>query len=201
MADDEAPAEDLRAMTDAADDAGGSQTDESGEGDTSIADRIRGVRQRFQKRRSRKQAEAKAEDLKAERERRARQRRIEANNPETAGESLAAASNEVNLLSAELGITADAARDVLEQGGEVVDQALEQGDGALAQLDVDGDGDTDILESLEAGDIEATRDGRAGTDSVDPASSIEAEMGTLDGIEDELGLDEPIEQQQDGGLR
>lgn len=165
------------------------------DGNDSVAGRIASVRKRLQRRRKAKAAEARAEARSEKRgpkarERAERERRIERNNPDTATESAAAAGKEVKLIASELGVTPGRAKGLIERGTE----ALESG----RDFDRDGDGDSDILEAIEDG-VEG-RAGQRGDDFEPPVGGVEDDIEDLDGIEEELGLDEPIEDQQDGGL-
>lgn len=178
----------------------GDNTGDSG----SVADKIRSVRETIQ----RKEKSARAD-------RRAKGRRIERGEPESTGERAAVAkrgaeeaagevknlgSDAVDLLSAELGVTEGEAEGLISQGADAIQAAAEAGGGAIAELDVDGDGDTDILEALESGQFEAVdQAGRVEADEP-PLGEVEDDIEPAGGIEEELGLEGPIEDQQDGGL-
>jgi hypothetical protein len=173
------------------------------ESDESVASRLGSVRKRLQRRKKAKRAEERAEARSEKRgakarERAERERRIERNNPETAAESVAASGKEVKLIASELGISTDRARNVIDQGSQLIAQAESAGSGALDQLDTDGDGDTDILSSIEGGVEVGQRRSQGGFEP--PVGGVEDDIEDLDGIEEELGLDQPIEEQQDGGL-
>lgn len=176
---------------------------DDGDDEQTLADRLRSIRESIQRR----QTAARAD-------RRASARRVEREEPETVGERAqlkkqrageaadeagALASDAVSLVSAELGVSESDAKGIIESGADVLDAAGDAGGSALDQLDVDGDGDTDILDAVENGGFEArgSQDAMAGEA---PVGGVEDDIEPAGGIEDDLGLDEPIENQQDGGL-
>jgi Sec-independent protein translocase protein TatA len=122
-----------------------------------LSKRIKDFRERVetkkQARRAKKRAKSR-EQKKAERkkqaDKRARDRRIEKNEPENVREEAAASVRQLKLLSSELGVAPENVREVVNNAGKVLEDAQEQGSDALEQLDVDGDGDTDILQSFES---------------------------------------------------
>jgi len=124
---------------------------------TGLSDRIQQFRERVQRRNRAKQAEERAQAREerietreqAEQER-ARQQRIRENDPETLREEAAASARQIRLLSSELGIDTESARNVVDDASQILKTAREQGQGAVEQLDTDGDGDTDILQLFES---------------------------------------------------
>lgn len=172
------------------DDADG---DESG----SLSDRIRSLRGRLQRKQRSREAD-----------RRASARRIEREEPETTGERVelakrdaAEAANEttglasdaVNLVSAEFGVSSSDARGIIEQGSDLLSAAGDQ----LGQLDTDGDGDSDILMALDEGIEPTAADRQAGRSRQEPpVGGVEDDFNEVEptGVEGEVGLDFPIEE-------
>lgn len=174
----------------------------------SLAEKIRSLRDRVQ----RKQREREAD-------RRAAARRVERGEPETVSEKVEVAKRDaaeaaaetkglsadaVQLVSAEFGVSSEDAAGIIEQGSELLSAAGDQ----LDELDVDGDGDTDILDALDEG-IEATPSGqrtergegeaepdRAVDEFEPPVGDIEDDFEDVvgEGVEADIGLDFPIEE-------
>lgn len=179
---------------------------DTGDGDDdegqSLSERIKGLRDRVQ----RKQREREAD-------RRASARRVEKGDPETTGERVAVAKNEaaeaanetkglasdaVELVSAEFGVSGDQAAGIIQESSDLLSAAGQQ----LDKLDADGDGDTDILTALDEG-VEASAGRRQrqqkqaqqqGNDP--PVGGIEDDFNDVEatGVEAEVGLDFPIEE-------
>lgn len=107
-----------------------------------VEERLRKLRERLQRREKRVRAD-----------RRARERRIERDEPEGVRERATVASEEAGelakdakeLLATELGVSTEESEGIIKRGREF----LERGKGQLSQFDVDGDGDTDLLSSLD----------------------------------------------------
>lgn len=96
-------------------------------------------------------------------------------------------SDEARLLAAELGVGTGRAKEIAEQGSNALQRAGERGGDVLDRFDTDGDGDTDLLDSLDPeGGFEAVSDGR---------QSVENELGFDDDfqLEDDIGLEGPVE--------
>jgi hypothetical protein len=203
--DDERPSmDDLREAT-ADTDGDDGDDDEMADDASKLSKTFRGARKRLSERRSRKGAKK----LKRKRQRRQRRNSVK----EKAG------VEEAQLLASELGVTGERAKEIASEGMDLIEQAASAGGDALAQLDIDGDGDTDILDAIENEPIEGTADQPFGgrdaamgprqsgnTDgtgrSEPPVGDVEDDFDDLQlgGIEEDLGIDEPIEEQQDGGL-
>jgi hypothetical protein len=105
-----------------------------------LSDRLESLRKQLdQKQQDREQAKQERRD------------RIQRNQPEGAREEIQATGRQAQLLAAELGVPRSRAGRIVDRGTDLLTRAAKAGDEALAQLDSDGDGDTDILQQLEAG--------------------------------------------------
>ena len=142
-----------------------------------VYERIKSLREKLEKRKQNTKAKARAkarkvEKKQAERERKKaeRKKRIKEGNPEGARERGAAAVREakkakkavadrkeakkglrkeqLRFVASELGVSPDRAEKVLKTGSEVLQSAKDSGM-KERQLDFDGDGDSDILRSLD----------------------------------------------------
>lgn len=173
--------------------------------DKTLADRLRSARASIQRRETRARAD-----------RRASARRVERGDPESLTERARVTSRRaseatdeikglgsdaVDLLSTELGTSRSDAKGIIESGADALDSATEAGGNALDQFDIDGDGDTDILTAVEEGGFDqGNRDGprqprRSASDASEPpVGGVEDDVRPLDGIEEELGLEGPIEE-------
>lgn len=171
-----------------------------GDDEMTLADKLRGIREKVQ----RKEQATRAD-------RRAKGRRIERGEPDSTAEKAAVAKRSaseaadeaknlgedaVDLISTELGVSESEAEGVISQGADAIRSAAEAGDGALDQLDFDEDGDTDLFDAVESG---AGFEGGGRGDTGPPIGGVEDDIEPAGGIEEELGLDEPIEE-TDGGL-
>lgn len=195
-------------------DAEGEQDEDVDETPT-LADRIRGLRERVQRRET---------SLRASR--RARDRRVRREEPESARDTAELKRRRLNEAREELGGLVGDTRDVVstargsggrddaaamaDEGAEMAEAAESDGDGLLTRLidtdgdgavdvlqsfdgrDIDGDGDVDVLEPVEAVPVSQTNEQRGGgRGGLPPAGGVEAELGVDgSGIEDELGLDD-----------
>lgn len=164
--------------------------DSNSDGDKSVASRIADVRERLERRRksqeAKKRAEARSERKGAKaRERAEQERRIEQNNPANLSESAQATKQEVSLLASELGIGKEQARQVTARASQAIKQSG-------AQLDTDGDGDTDILEAIEDG-IDTSQEAveEQGLVPEPPVGDVEDDFDELElsGIEEEVGFE------------
>jgi len=119
-----------------------------------LSGRIERFRERVQSAKQKREAKKRAKERKQQRkqkrkkaEQRARGRRVEKNEPEGAREEAAASVRQLRLLGSELGVDRETAQNISQQANELIDTA--QQEGSMGALDVDGDGDTDILQSFE----------------------------------------------------
>jgi small-conductance mechanosensitive channel len=164
-----------------------------------LSDRLESLREQLtEKKEQRRQAKQK------------RRERIERNAPEGAREEIQATGKQAQLLAAELGVSRSRAEQIVDRGTEAVTQAAKAGDEALAKLDSDGDGDTDILKSLEEGMRDEDGFGAPPPAEGPSQQSSESSRGNnkskanemqdplRGGIESEIGLDyDDLEQQVD----
>lgn len=202
----ETPSDDLRdAMNDAeagaesADaEADGEQPDEEQDAEVdsevpegAVAQRIRGLRNRLRERRVR--SRSKQAQREATRQRR-KQRLREALLPgsESAREE---ASSEIAELAEETGVTRDRARGLIEQARTAASEA-----GDSAALDIDDDGDVDLLAG-GGGSVEAVKTRQEPDVFEPPVGEVEDDLRAVEGVEEELGLDGPIEEDFDGLFR
>jgi len=197
----ETPSDDLRdAMDDA--EAGAESADaeadeeQDGEVDSeapegAVAQRIRGLRNRLRERRVR--SRSKQAQRKATRQRR-KQRLRDALLPgsESAREE---ASSEIAELAEETGVTRDRARGLIEQARTAAGEA-----GDSVSLDVDDDGDVDLLAGGD-GSVEAVKTRQDPDVFEPPVGDVEDDLRAVEGVEEELGLDGPIEEDFDGLFR
>jgi len=170
--------------------------------DKSLADKLRDARERVRRREKATRAD-----------KRAKSRRIREGDPETASEAATVKKRELEqsaseakteasgladdakkLISAEFGVSSSGASAIISQGSELLSSAGDQ----LDRLDVDGDGDTDILARIEQG-VEAQEQQprqRQSQGSIEPpVGDIEDDFDEVGapGVEAELELDFPIE--------
>lgn len=118
-----------------------------------ISDRLQALREKVSRR-----------EKKVRADRQAKARRIEREEPEGAGEAAAVkgrqakrevqqsaeearklSSDAKTLIATELGVSRGESESIISRGAEIIENADER----LGDLDVDGDGDTDILSSLD----------------------------------------------------
>lgn len=124
------------------------------------------LREKVQRKKTSRRAKERA---KARKKRKSRER-VEANEPETRREEALATVRQTRLLAAELGVSTDRAREIQQRASNTLDSALDQGGDALEKLDVDNDGDTDLLSIAEA---QADRDSKdEHSEFVSPAEPV-----------------------------
>lgn len=149
-------------------------------------ERLASLRERLRERRERRTSERKARERNRARKARKKKQRLEENNPdgltekaqataqrasEVAGEAAGVVTAEQQLVAAELGVSTSRAKQIMEQGSQVLDRAAEAG--SLDQLDVDNDGDTDILTTFES-QLDEARDEPEGVElgGIDPTEPV-----------------------------
>lgn len=192
------PTEDLR---DAMADADGDGSDE-GEGDEeppepepegTIASRVRGLRNRLRDRRVRRNAK----QAKRRANNRRRKKRLKEAVLPGSDQTREEAREEVGELADEVGVTRERAGGLVQQARSA---AARTGD--TISLDLDNDGDVDLIAGA-AGSVEAVATRREPDVNDPPVGDIEDDFGEVGaaGIEAELGLDEPIEEDFDGLFR
>jgi len=146
----------------------------------SLVDRLRGARERVQR---------------AEKSKRADQRAAargdsdqDGKRSETVQEARGLASDAKQLFATEFGVDEEDAGNLIRRGSEILSAA----GGRIDELDTDGDGDTDILASIEEG-VEAQADQNRRNQP--PVGDIEDDFDEVGapGVEGELGFDYPIE--------
>jgi hypothetical protein len=166
-----------------------------------LSKRIEDFRERVESKKQARRAKKRAKSREQEREQRsqqaderARDRRIAKNEPESVTEEAQASVRQLKLLSSELGVAPENVREVVENASGVLENAQEQGSEALEQLDVDGDGDTDILQSFEsqASDEDMFSSG-GGSSLVEPQGSRGREPMQQDSLEvfDPMDVNDP----------
>lgn len=163
----------------------------------SIADKIGRFREAIQRREKSKRAK-----------RRAKSRRIEQEKPEGASEKAQVAAKRTKrgareaqeeasglaqdakqLLATELGVSGEQSESIIEEGARLLESAGEK----AGQLDVDGDGDTDILQTFESQTAEDDMFGSAGGSSApQPQGSRGSEPVQPESLEafDPMSVDE-----------
>lgn len=188
-----------------------------------VHDKIKALRERLERRKKATEAKARARERSRTRgaearERAERERRLERGDPKglkeeaiatvrAASSAKQAASGAVSaerqFLAQELGVSTDHAKEVAETGNSVLQSAQRAGV-SLQQFDLDGDGDTDLLASL---DQPAQRDRRGGQPvSIDPTQPVIDTPGRLEeplfeeDVFEEPNLAEPSPGEIDMGL-
>lgn len=141
-----------------------------------VAERLKRLRERIQRRETSTRAD-----------RRAKSRRIKRGEPQGAGETATVrarqaresaemtaeearglASDAKQLIATEVGVSESESESIIKQGAGLLDDVGEN----LSQLDLDGDGDTDILSGLEAMEADGgSGDGVAG-ETLDPTEPV-----------------------------
>lgn len=149
-----------------------------------LSDRLEDVRERIKEKKEERQREKRRQELRDRFEQQARRARIQRNEPEGAREEVQASARQARLLAAEFGVTR-------ERGAELADSAqatlsAARDSNALSRLDLDGDGDTDILESFE--ESLDTRGGRRSQTRTQQSASVRVGE-PYQPVEEELGLD------------
>lgn len=173
----------------------------------SLVDRIRGARERVKRtetsRRADKRASARrlrqGEPETASEKATVKKREAERKAQMTADEARGLAGDAKSLIATETGVSGEQAESIISRSAEVLSSAR----GQLDRLDLDGDGDTDILEAIESGGGVEARSPTAnpnGSRPQDqrvepPVGDIEDDFGEVSatGVESEIGFDFPIE--------
>lgn len=139
---------------------GNGNGDGNGDDDATVADRIRKLREKVNRREKAKRAK-----------RRAKSRRVEKGDPKTQTESARVTKRRTEeavseakqlsedaktLIATELGVGEGDAAGIIKEGADIVESRSSGGDGGsgsggggLGALDFDGDGDTDILTAID----------------------------------------------------
>lgn len=173
--------------------------------------KLEALRERLEKRRSKRKSKRKSKELQRKRDERARDRRIEENEPEGAAETAKATTKQAEelatearetlqeeraVIAAELGVSTGEVEGIMESASERIKAAAEQGD--LSELDIDGDGDTDILQAMDP--LGGEQDGGMGDPGaepvVDPVEAASLDVGADFADDDDVtGVDmsEPID--------
>lgn len=172
-----------------------------------VHERIRALRERLERRKQATKAKARAQERSRTRgakarEKAAKERRIQQGNPEgvsehaqvaaketarTASEAKGAATASREFLAQELGTSKEHAEEVAQSGNDFFAQVKDAG-GTLGQFDLDGDGDTDLLQGLDAPGADAASEPDMSIDPTEPVVDI---AGRLDDplFEEDVGLD------------
>lgn len=150
-----------------------------------VADRIRAIRDRIQRREKSTRAGRRARSRRIEREEPAsvgekaqvKARQTKRGAEMTADEARGLAADAKELVSTEFGVSEGEAEGIISQGAGLLDDLGER----VEQLDIDGDGDTDLLEGLEA--VEPGDGGSAGVQEPLEASESGGGVGISDPAE------------------
>lgn len=183
-----------------------------------VHERIRALRERLERRKQKAKGAARARERSRTRgpkarEKAAKERRLEQGDPDgvsehaqvaaketarAASEAKGAASASKEFLAQELGVSKEHAQEVAESGNSFFAQVKDAG-GSLDQFDLDGDGDTDLLQALDAPGV----DGGSGPDmSIDPTEPVVDIAGTADDplFEEDVGLDLDVDEPSPGEI-
>jgi len=162
------------------------ETDDDDDDDVTEPDgaagNVRAVRERLAKRRTKK----KASKLKRKRDIR--------NATAPLRERASSAKSEVGGLADDLGLSGSGDRSGLLSS---INQILSESGSDNLQLDTDGDGFAEVEAVDINGDGNADRVREFDDPDEPPVGAVEEEIQPLDGVEEELGLDEPIEANDD----
>jgi len=148
----------------------------------------------------------KSKELKNESERQKRETRIDENDPEGLSETVEATKREgadlaaeaketvreeTKLIALELGISTDQAESLVDSVSDQIDAAKESD--TLSELDIDGDGDTDMLSAVDPLVFEPddSASGDQVVDPVGPTTDAEMEPGTARPVE--ADMTEPVD--------
>lgn len=163
-----------------------------------VSEKIKALRERIQRREAQKRAS-----------RRAKARRIKKEQPEGAAETAKVkakqtsekvsqtteearglAEDATQLVSTELGLSESESESFIKEAAGLLDSAGE----SLGELDIDGDGDSDILTSFEFD--EPMMDTEQGGDEgvVDPTEPVMDLGGQTEPVMSDLDLEDPVEE-------
>ena len=171
-----------------------------------VSEKLASLRERLKNRRKKRRVKRKSQQLKNESERRKRERRIEENEPEGLSETAEATrqqagdlaeegrktvEEETRVLASELGVSPDRVDSLMESASDRIQAAKESG--TLSDLDIDGDGDTDLFSAVDPLGGEAAA-GQGGEEPIDPVGSTsDADVAPVQGDPAGADMTEPVD--------
>jgi hypothetical protein len=147
--------------------------------------RLEQLRETIKAKKKRKQSRERKEKAKQAGERFASRRRVERNDPDTRIEQAKATARQAKLLASELGVTEAKAKSLTDRFSDTLQKAA--ADGNLGSLDIDGDGDTDLLSQIDPVDTTTPQATADVTTPTADAPVVDLAAGANDPV---LGIDD-----------
>lgn len=160
-----------------------------------VKQRIKELRKRIQRRESAKRAKRRAKARRIEKEQpkgaaetaKVKAKQTSKQVSETNEEARALASDAKQLVATELGLSESESESFIKEAAGLIDSAGE----SLGDLDLDGDGDTDLMGSFEQSLSDTEQGGDEGV--VDPTEPVMDLGGQTEPVMSDLDVEDPVE--------